>query len=178
MVEQRSTYNATWDPELLNVNELNESGQIIFQNWIFGLRNKWINRAMRPDNKNSLTIIDDNAVNMGNITFSQNINEFVRSKFDMSLLVLVKNIKNLKIYYASTFLSFLYGGNSVRAACMNWYNQSNQGVNIKHFINCPCNAKSVMFDDEFESDPTCSAVKTDCHENVNANRCYLRKTKR
>ena len=176
-IEQDVEYTATWDPEILNIDEFNENGSISFdfQNWIFGLRNKWIDRKERSRvDPNFLKIISDQTTK-GIITFSQNIDNLAGGTFDMSFLALTKKTKNLEISYTSTLLSFL--DKDVISVCQTWHNKTKDRLSTSDVGSCPCNMKSAIFDDDFESDPTCSVTNTECHENVNANHCYLRKVK-
>ena len=183
LVEANREYYAMWDPEILDVNELNESCELsLFQNWIFGLitinglrMKQWFNRAVRQGNQNRFLKIISNETNRGMISFEHIINR--KLEFDLSLLVLVKKTRNLKINYASTFLSFLYDGDTTIEACAKWY-QHDKKLAKGHLSSCPCNMKSAIFDNQYEPDLTCFASKAECHENINANRCYLRRTKK
>ena len=173
LIERGIEYHATWDPEILNINEFNENDSISFdiQNWIFGIRqNKLIDRKERT-NRDVLKIISDQTTK-GMITFNQDIGNLAGGTFDMSLLVLIKKTKNLKISYTSTLLSFL--DKDIISVCQTWYEQTDDKLYSSNVSSCPCNMKSAIFDSDFESDPTCSVTKTECHENVNANHCYLR----
>ena len=184
LIEYGTKYTAKWDPELLNVNEFNESGNVSFkfQNWIFGIATKnWIDRKKRQRSQSDFLNIIKNETDKGTVTFTQTINQVSLIKFDMSLLVLIKTTKNLEIHYASSLLSFLpkrgglTGTKAVINYCQTWHNKTRERLNSAQLTNCPCKMKSVMFNKDFESDPTCSATKTDCHENVDANRCFLKK---
>ena len=177
LIEKNMEYYATWDPEILNINEFNENGNINFelQNWIFGRQNKWIDRKART-NRNFLRIISKKTTK-GIITFKQRIGNLVGGTFDISVLVLVKKTKNLKINYTSKLLSFLPGKGIIRF-CQTWRERTTEKVATKNLSSCPCNIKSAIFDNEFESDPTCSVTKTECHENINANHCYLKNMKK
>ena len=184
LIEHNTNYTAKWDPEILNVNEFDETGDVSlkFQNWIFGVNLKtWFDRRKRKGSQADFLDIINNETDKGIVTFKQTRNEFSATKFDMSLLVLIKATKNLEIHYASSFLSFLpkrggfTGTKAVINYCQTWHNKTKERLNSAQLTNCPCKMKSVMFNKDFESDPTCSATKTDCHENVDANRCYLKK---
>ena len=179
LIEQDKEYIATWDPEILNINEFNETGNITldFQNWVIGLINdNWIDRKKRRIINQDFLKIISNKTAKGIITFKQNIGNLISGKFDMSLLVLITKTKNLKIYYTSTFVSFLPAKGEL-SFCQTWHNTTKETLAPTDVSSCPCNMKSAIFDDDFESDPTCSVTKTECHENINANHCYLRNIK-
>ena len=174
-IEKGIEYHATWDPEILNVNEFNETGTITFdfQNWIFGIfQKKWIDRKKRRGVEQDFLKIISNDTTKGIITFNQNIGNLVGTT-DISVLVLIKKTKNLKINFTSTLLSFL-PGQSIISFCQTWHDKTREKLSTNNVSSCPCNMKSAIFDSDYESDPTCSVTKTECHENVNANHCYLR----
>ena len=187
LIEHKRIYHATWDPDILSANEFNEpAGNITFkvENWIFGIKaNDWINRR---ENRNKLStpfleLVNVTNIDKGTITFRQNTDQRARFKFDMSLLVLIKKTNNLEIYYSSSFLSFLpkpkavSGKNVIAGYCQVWHRDTKEKLNSTRLSNCPCTLTSAMFDNDFQADPTCSSTKTDCHENIDASRCYLRK---
>ena len=176
LIERDREYNATWDPEILNINEFNETGNITldFQNWIFGLSNNWIDRKKRPTTSQDFLKIISNKTTKGIITFKQNIRRLNLVTFDISVLVLIKKTKNLKINYVSTFVAFLPDPPD-KGFCQTWHNTTKETLAPTDVSSCPCNMKSTIFDDDFEFDPTCSVTKTECHENVYSNHCYLRK---
>ena len=184
LIEYNRMYHATWDPDILNANEFNEPGNITFklQNWIFGLiRKDWIDRESRSGSQGHFFQIINNNANKGNITFKQNTNRRSNAKFDMSLLVLIKTTKNLEILYLSSFLSFLpkpsgvSGKRAITKYCQDWHTKTSEKLSSSRLSNCPCTLTTAMFDNDFQVDPTCSSTKTDCHENVDASRCYVRK---
>lgn len=184
LIEHNRKYHATWDPDILNANDFNEPGNISFklQNWIFGaIKKEWIDRESRRGSQGGFLQITDIDATKGIITFKQNNNQFSKPKFDMSLLVLIKATMNLEIYYPSSFLSFLPNPNGVTGKkaianyCQTWHTKTKEKLSASQLFNCPCTLTSAMFDNDFQADPTCSSAKTDCHENIDANRCYVRK---
>ena len=149
LIEKDREYDATWDPKILNINEFNEIGNINFelQNWIFGQQNKWIDRKKcRGVNPDFLKIIS-NKTTKGMITFKQDIGNLVGGTFDISVLVLVKKTKNLKINYTSKFLSFLPEPPD-KGFCQTWHEQTertNEIVVTNNLSRCPCNIKICNF---------------------------------
>jgi len=177
-----AVYTAKWNTEKFNKDQFKENGTISFvlESWLFLQGKRWIKRRSiflqgRPEPP--FQILDRNYDN-GNVTFKQATNRAIRFQFDISLVVLLKKTRNLNILYASTILSFVPKGFSGQAGileyCTLWLADSNEVVQRDNLQNCPCTSTSVRLDPDFIVDPTCSSFYSKCHENVGANRCFLK----
>ena len=112
--------------------------------------------------------------------FTQTRNEFKHSNFDISIVALIKRTKHLNITYTSTLFSFMpeFSGTDAADAisyCDRWL-KNTPNVSSSKLNSCPCNLQSIRGDPEFFIDDTCSSSKSllKCHENVGAERCYLK----
>ena len=119
----------------------------------------------------------------GVVTFKQLSSQLKLGRFDISVLVLNKQTKHLNILYTSTLFSFMSnvargntGTTAIMQYCDNWLKKSNATIRSSALVSCPCNVQSVRGDPDFEIDDTCPSSKPQlkCHENIGAERCYLK----
>ena len=175
-------YIVRWNSEQLKKDHFQENGTIsyVLENWAFvAFRSDrgWIKRqsntlrGRRPQFQ-----ILDTEYNNGNVTFIQVTNRPVIFKFDISLVVLLKETRHLKIWYTSTILYFLPRLFSYQSTtleyCGLWLSESNEVVPSDSLQNCPCTLHSVRFDPDFLPDSTCSSSASKCYENIGAARCF------
>ena len=176
-------YVAFWDSEQLKKDQFEENGTISFvlENWAFvAFRSdrRWIKRHSNTLRGRSQFQILDTDYNNGNITFIQVTNRPVMFQFDISLVVLLKETRHLKIWYTSTILYFLPRLFSYQSTtleyCGLWLSESNEVVPSDSLQNCPCTMHSARLDPDFLPDSTCFSSTTKCHENIGAARCFLK----
>ena len=180
VIDNEQIYAAKWDHEQLSKDQFNEKGNITWtiENWFFFSRfSRWLQRSSR---QNAVVIIDN--YDNGTFRFRQSINRPRIFQFDISVIVLVKHTKNLKIMYTSSILSFipkLFSSFTRESAlleyCNLWLTESNELIDHKNLQTCPCTIETLRFDPDYISDPTCSSTSIRiCRENINASYCYLK----
>lgn len=179
VIDNEQPYTAEWNYEQLNKDQFKENGTISFtlENWFFFLSSRW---NQRTSVQKKFVILND--YNNGTVQFMQGTNRFAKFQFDISVIVLVKQTKNLKIMYTSSVLSFahkLFEKDITRESaiveyCNIWVGESNENVSNSDLEACPCTINAVRFDPDFISDPTCSSTSRECHENIDAFQCYLK----
>ena len=177
IIENDNTYSATWDSEMLNQDEFEENDTISFSVeswWYFFSIDLWARHPVARFN-----VFETDYTN-GSFKFRQRTNRRRTFTFDVSVLVLIKHTKNLDIWYTSTILSFgprLFSAstNLLLEYCDLWFKETNELIKVDDLQSCPCTLESVKLDPEFISDPTCQADGSDCHENVGAVRCFLKR---
>ena len=181
LIGNQQNYIAKWNSEQLSKNEFKENGTISFklENWFYFLGQRWRQRGAAQN----LFVADENAdYNKGNVTFRQSTNAARRFQFDISVIVLVKQTKNLKILYTSSILSFaprLFNVDYTRDAailqyCNLWFAENIENIDHNDLQTCPCTIDVVRFDPDFIIDPTCSSTNRKCHENIHADLCFLK----
>ena len=181
VIDNLVDYTAIWDSEQLKKDKFKENGTIFFtlENWFYFLGKRWRQRGAAQN----LFVVDKNAdYDKGNVSFRQSANAPKRFQFDISVIVLVKQTKNLKILYTSSILSFaprLFNVEYTRDAailqyCNLWFAESIETIDQNDLQTCPCTKDAVTYDPNFISDPTCSATSRKCHENIEADLCYLK----
>ena len=151
----------------------------MLENWAFLQGRQWIRRRSEFETQSQeppFQLLDED-YNNGSAKFKQVTNLPRQFQFDVSLVILCKQTKNLNILYPSTILSFVpklfSGNNAIFEYCRMWVAQTNDIIISNNLQNCPCTINSVRFDPDFMADPTCS-TGSKCHENVNANRCFIK----
>ena len=177
IIKYDKIYSATWNSEMLNQDEFEENDTISFSVerwWYFFPIDQW---TRHPVSKFEMFETD---FTNGSFKFKQRTNRRRTFTFDVSVVVLIKHTKNLDIWYTSTILSFaprlfFASTNSLLEYCDLWFKETNELIKVDDLQSCPCTLESVKLDPEFISDPTCQADGSDCHENVGAVRCFLKR---
>ena len=183
IIEYQKLYNATWNNNTLNRDELTGTSDIKYelQNWHWFNDQRWRNRNEKQ-RRNTKPQFDLNSENYteGFVTFIQTRNQLRFGTFDISLLALNKITASLSILYTSTLFSFMpnvgEGKAGIMQYCRNWFNMTQDKISPTELISCPCNVQTARGDPDFEIDDTCpsSKPKLKCHENVGAETCYIR----
>ena len=180
LIEHDIPYNATWFAPKINADQFSEGGSIEFrlENWLWFLDSRWQRRMLSNTFK-----LDNPNYDEGVVTFNQTRSKSARINFDfdISILILNKQTKHLKIMYTSTLFSFMpkssgTGATAVTSYCESWLMNTQTIVNSSKLNRCPCNLQTIRGDPDFVIDDTCSASQSllKCHENVGAERCYLK----
>jgi len=186
LVDRDRTYDCTWNTEELNQNDYNETGEIKFsiENWLFQTHPvtniaRWLSRQeLHKSQKHLFQVLDSNIEN-GTFTFKQTTRTTPRFPFDISIIVVKKQTENLEILYTSTLLSFVprfinhRGREAIIEFCKFWSDKTTEIVRPEILRSCPCTLESAKMNPNLYTDFTCSATEPNCHENVNAYRCFL-----
>ena len=182
LIKRDIFYNGTWDTEILGNDDFNETDpskiKFSIEDWLFqNLQNAnvfgWIRRKDFSRLKNQFFV--KNNQTKGFFSFKHSANVFAEIQFGLSVVAVRKQTKNLEIIYPSTFLSFLpiSGENAFRKYCQMWTTGTKEVIKTDKLKNCPCTLESAKINSNLKTDFTCSSTETDCHENVNAFRCFL-----
>jgi len=189
LIERDQIYTCNWNTEELNQNDFKETGNITFsiENWLFLIHpvtkvGRWLRRQDLPRKtpRQWFRVLNRDNKN-GNFTFKQTARESAQGQFGISVIVLKKQTENLEIIYTSSLLSFVpqimnfTGREATRQFCINWNAKTKEIVKPENLTKCPCTLESAKMNPNLFTDFTCSATETDCHENLNAHRCFLRK---
>jgi len=187
LIEHKKTYKSTWNTEKINRNEFDEVGKMNFsiENWLFQTHQvtnitAWLSRQdlPRPTQRQWFQASEIDSDN-GNFSFKQTTRSFAKIRFGISIIVVKKKTENLEIMYTSSLLSFvpnvnqLTGREAIIEFCRLWNTGTDEIVEPKILKRCPCTLESARMDPNLNTDFTCSATEPNCHENVNAHRCYL-----
>ena len=186
LIDFNQKYKYTWNAEELNQNDYNETGKIKFsiENWVFQLHpitkvSRWLNRQDYPrlTYRQAFQVLDSDSEN-GKFSFKQTTKVLARSQFIISIIVVKKQTENLEILYTSTLLSFVpdirfRGTEAIMTFCRMWNDNTREIVKPEILTSCPCSLESAKMNPNLITDFTCSATEPDCHENVNAYRCFL-----
>ena len=188
LIEHDETYSGKWKVEELNQDDFNETGEIKFsiENWLFQIHPstkvpRWIRREeLRIFLQKTAFKLGENDTDNGSFTFKQDTQTSGRRKFSTEIIVLKKETENLEILYTSSLLSFAPPSNqkgvaAVKDICREWRTKTDEKINNETLTKCPCTLGSAKMDPYLVPDFTCSVVEPDCHENVNAHRCFLMK---
>ena len=187
LIERGTVFNGKWNTVELNRRDFNESGKFNFsiENWLFQTvpTTRWFPRhkSVKMTIRNQFKLIQKNDDN-GFFSFQQNIKAQAMNRFNVVIIVIRKQTESLEILYTSSLLSFVpvssgeSGKNAIKEYCREWSNRANEiNIDIKNLTNCPCTLESAKVDPNLDVDFTCSATQHNCHENVNAYRCFLMK---
>lgn len=185
LIEHGKTYNGSWNPIHLNQDDYNEGGSITFtvENWIYLVTNvgRWISRQDLGTTQKSFFKVIQSRSDNGSFSFMQTTRALRGNQFGVMIILVRKQTKHLNIIYTSSFLSFLpthliTGGSPVQQFCQKWY-QSRflSDIDSEKLKGCPCTLEAAKMDPTLKLDFTCSPTEPQCHENVNAHRCYLMK---
>ena len=178
-------YNGRWNTNELNQNDYNESGEIKFfiENWIFQTSpsTRWFPRHefVRPTQRLWFKILQSD-YNTGLFSFKQTTIARARFDLDISIITVRKQTQNLNITYTSSLLSFMpntvgfSGRGAIKELCHRWTAQTSEIVKPDDLERCPCTLESARIDPNLRVDFTCSSIQPDCHENLNAHRCFLK----
>ena len=188
LIQHDTMYNCKWDTDDLGQDDFNETepDDISFsiENWFFQVHPvtgvpRWLARhELTPFQRNLFKVVESDHKN-GFFSFKQTTNAFAKIQFSLSIVALKKQTENLKILYTSSLLSFVpkisgfSGENAIKEFCQRWNNRTDEIVNSDSLTSCPCNLESAKMNPDLDVDFTCSATERDCHENVNAHRCFI-----
>ena len=188
LIEHSKVYSGKWKTEQLNNNDFNETGEIKYyiENWLFHTHPKtkvsrWINRQeLSIGTQRRAFQVMESDMNKGIFTFKQDTQAFLRPNFIIAIVVLRKETANLNLIYTSSFLSFIpkvngSGIGAIRKFCDMWSDKTSEKIDGTKLKKCPCTLQSAKMDPDLSQDFTCSVTQPDCHENVNAHRCYVLK---
>ena len=189
LIDYDTVYNARWNTDLLNHNDFNETETEIsfsIENWVFSIHvrtgvPRWLHRHELPSSfaRHLFQIVQSNS-NTGFFSFKQTARPFARLRFDINIIAVRKQTENLSILYTSAIVSFvpvisgLSGKDAVKEFCRRWYTRTDEIINSNNLTYCPCTLESATMNPELVVDFTCSVTEPDCHENVNAHRCFLK----
>ena len=184
LIEHGKVYIGKLNAYELNDNEYQESGETKFfiENWLFEKHPRtrvprWFPHHEYPavSRRYAFRVLqtDDNN---GFFSFKQVTRAPARFQFPISIIAVRKQTQNLNITYTSSFLSFLPRG-LIKDWCYKWHARTNKNINPDYLESCPCTLVFAIMDPDLSVDFTCSPVKPGCHENINANRCYLKRIK-
>ena len=185
LIKHDTLYNAKWDTHQLNQNNFNESGAIKFfiENWMILTHpvTRWLPRHELPrrTQREQFQILTNNIHN-GSFSFRQTTKSFARIQFVINVIAVRKQTENLNITYTSSLISFMpdvlgfSGRNATREFCRSWNSRTDEILKADDLTNCPCTLESAKMDPELVVDFTCSSIEPDCHENINAYRCFLK----
>ena len=189
LIEQDTLYNGRWNTHQLNQNNYNESGTIKFfiENWMFRTHPitkvpRWLPHHELPKRIQRLQFqISQSDIHNGSFSFTQTTLPLAIAQFAINIIVVRKQTENLNITYTSSLISFVpkissgfLGRNEVKEFCRRWISQTNEIVKADDLTYCPCTLESAKMDPELVVDFTCSSIEPDCHENINAHRCFLK----
>ena len=181
-------YNGRWNTNELNQNDYNESGEIKFfiENWIFQMYpfTWWLPRhkLVRQTQRLWFRILQSD-YNTGLFSFKQTTKFLPKVQFGISVIAVRKQTQNLNITYTSSLLSFLpglrshFGRGAIRELCSTWTTRTIEIVKPDDLESCPCTLESARMNPNLHVDFTCSSIQPDCHENLNAHRCFLKRIK-
>ena len=186
LIEHNKPHNGIWKVQELNQNNFNESGEIKYsiENWLFQIHpgSKVAGWVKRPELKTDtqkkafkLTQFDSNS---GKFSFEQKSQSFANLRFSITIIVLKKQTEHLEILYTSSLLSFIpkssgTGIKAIKEICSKWRSTTKEKVKNEQLKRCPCTLGSAKMDPSLVPDFTCTTIEPDCHENVNAYRCFL-----
>ena len=187
ILERETVYYCTWDANNLGKDDFNETepSKIKFsiENWLFQEHPKtkvsrWIHRQdLREESRRKQFVLKNkNFKGESSFSFMHTADERANIvKFSLSVVVVKKQTKNLEIMYVSTFLSFMprKGENAINIYCQLWRQKTDEIIKTDNLPSCPCTFESAKINPDLKVDFTCSATITDCHENLNASRCFL-----
>ena len=189
LIQRDTMYNCKWDTEDLGGDDFNETepDEIKFsiENWLFQLHpvtnvSRWLPRHELP--RKTLREhfkVETNDYNNGSFSFTQTTKSFAKLQFGLSIVAVKKETRNLEILYTSSFLSFVpeilgfNGRDAIKEFCRRWNNRTDEIVESDNLRSCPCTLESAKMNPDLDVDFTCSVTEPDCHENVNAHRCFL-----
>ena len=188
LIEHSKVHNCKWDTDDLGEDDFNETepDDISFsiENWLFQVHPltgvpRWFPRHEFPRQtiRNQFQVTNDE--NNGFFSFTQTTKSLAKIQFPISIVVLKKQTENLKILYTSSFLSFVpeilgfSGENATKEFCRRWNVRTDEIVKADNLTSCPCTLESARMNPNLDVDFTCSATNRDCHENVNAHRCFI-----
>ena len=180
MIRNEEEYTAKWNIKQFDRDEFKENGSIHFsiKNFFFFQNQTWFDRQRLQGNQGKpLFEVVSNDIANGEVTFKQSINRPKIFQFDLSVVVLIKQTKHLTIMYPSSLLSFVpkqFDTNGPLGYCNLWFKESNEAIKATDLQNCPCTMTTVRLDPDFIPDPTCSMAESNCHENLMADRCYIK----
>ena len=187
LIQHDTVYNCTWNVNELGEDDFNETehNNITFsiENWLFQPHpvagvSRWLPRHELPRQTLRNQFMVTNNGDNGFFSFKQTTKSFARIQFGLSIVALKKRTENLEILYTSSFLSFVpeilgfSGVGATKEFCRMWNNKTNETVQPDN-LTCPCTLESARMRPDLDVDFTCSATVRDCHENVNADRCFI-----
>ena len=186
LIQHDTVYNCKWDTDDLGGDDFNETEpdeiEFSIENWLFQLHpvtnvSRWLPRHELPRRtlREQFTVVKSDHKN-GSFYFKQTTNFFARFQFGLSIVAVKKKTENLEILYTSSFLSFVPdvgSENATKEICQMWNAKTNEIVKPDNLTSCPCTLESAKMNPDLDVDFTCSATEPDCHENVNAHRCFL-----
>ena len=163
-----------------------EANKIKFsiENWLFQIPRmgdaRWLNRQelFRSTIRKQFMVLANGAIN-GRFSFKQTTKPFAKIQFGLSIVAVKKQTKYLEILYTSSFLSFVpdilgsSGKDAIKEFCHSWNMKTDEIVKPDNLMSCPCTLESAKMNPDLTIDFTCSATEPNCHENVNAHRCFL-----
>lgn len=187
LIEHDTVYNCKWNTDL-GGDDFNETepDNITFsiENWLFQIHPvtnvpRWFPRheLPRPTLRNQFVVTNDR--DNGFFSFKQTTNALARGQFGLFIVAVKKQTENLEILYTSSFLSFVpditgfSGEDAIKEFCRRWNDKTNEVVKRDSLTSCPCTLESAKMNPDLDVDFTCSATERDCHENVNAHRCFI-----
>ena len=185
-------YNGAWNTVELNQNDFDEPGEIKFfiENWLFQTHPitrvpRWFPRhEFRGSSQRERFTILQSDYDIGQFSFKQTTKLTVKMKFDISIIVVRKETQSLNITYTSSLLSFMPDGffsfsakSAIKELCHMWTAKTNEIVKPDDLGSCPCTLESAKMNPNLHVDFTCSSIQPDCHENLNAHRCFLKRIK-
>ena len=187
LIEHDTEYNVNWNTEELNKDDFNKSNvpEFSIENWLFQRHPKtlvprWYPRHEHPRSipRNAFKVMESE-FEKGSFSFKQVTKSFAQLQFGLSIVAVRKRTRHLEIIYSTSLLSFIptilghSGKGAIKEFCRSWNTKTNETVKSENLTNCPCTLESAKMDPNLKVDFTCSATKRDCHENVNAHRCFI-----
>ena len=182
LIEHGKVHNCKWDTDDLGQDDFTETEpEFSIENWLFLPHpstqvSRWIPRHS-TNQKDAFTVVTNDPKN-GFFSFKQETKAFAKFQFGLSIVAVKKKTENLEIFYTSSFLSFVpnvlgSGRDAIKNFCRDWRDKTVEIIDHNTLISCPCTLESAKMNPLLDVDFTCSATELDCHENVNAHRCFL-----